>query len=412
MTEEESRAATNADAWRPRIRFLGASILAAFFAWAAVVGVGRAIGPAQFTYFSAEWGMYFGVVGLLYGYQQEITRRVASAKRTTKAERSCMPPMALVVSIATFGVTYGIGAILLQATIPAAPLLVAVLATGCASYVFLGHMNGVLAGRGEWGYLRVAVLADSLVRFVALCLIVIFRPTNVALVLGIVSGGLTWTFLCLKGEYRSAVAERATGRLDHRMGLAMAISGCSAILMSGFPFLAVSSSGRAADAGLGSALAAITVIRAPIMVASGPVAVLLMEHTAKGSKLPRALSQASGPAILSLLALGIAASYALGPWTLTIVFSDDFIVSRNMAMAAFISSILMAVLTGTGTVLMAERRHGPAILGWLAALMATVLALWGQLPALQQDRIMLALLAPPLLGFTVHMVFLRRIRKL
>lgn len=390
------------------VSFAAMSTIAAFVSWLTLVSVGRTQGPTLFTTTSALWGIYFGVAGILFGYQQEVTRRVSIDGDVEIARRSKIPLLPK-VAVAATTTAFMLAFFVLQHSGEANSLAAMSLAAGSATYSVLSCLNGTLAAESRWKQLGAVVLIDSIIRMTALLVVSRLSASPILVAAAIGSGSLAWLpFLWRASARRSLITGSGLSGSGVRVVLAMAIAGCSAILIAGFPALVVASGSGGIDASTGSSLALITILRAPLVVVAGPLAVIVMASAAERSGRHPSIRPRWYVSLALLLILAAIAAYSWGPTLLGMVFTASFVASGALAVGAFVSSFLFLGLFVSGTILVARGRHFASLSGWAVALASTLVCLGA--PAASDARLIAALTVPLALGFGTHLYAVKGLR--
>jgi len=366
----------------------------------------RLAGPAEYASFAVFWAAIYLVVGALAGVQQEIAR---ATHPLGAGERPGAP------TARNFAVMLACGvAILILATAPFWGSLVfpgsmwgfvLPLAIGTASYAVVAVVAGSLYGVHRWNELALMMVADALVRLVAVV---------IGGLLGLDAQGLAWlialpfgfVILVLWPVLRRGVVGRIRLDVDMR-GLAsnvsrtLVASASTALMVSGFPLLISAASDEGHTALLGEVIFATTLVRAPLIVGVMSLQSYLIvrfradPHARRSMVLFVAVILAGG-AVLAVPAV------LLGTPVLTLVGGDAPSVEPWFYGVLVVSSALVAALTVTGAELLAASRHLAYSAGWAVAAVATAVSI--VVAGGLVEAVAVASLAGPVAGLIVHVV--------
>lgn len=403
--------------WRRGFVRVGASsVVIALLGWLVFVVVARELGPSGYARFSVLWGFVFALGGILSGLQQETTRSVTTGSTQAPNEQGdshSAISAALVLALSS--------ALLVAVTSPAwaPPVMgevslagVAAVCSGIASLGVFLVMRGVLAARGEWLPFSVLGTADAAVRCLVVSAVCVWASSSAATLWAIVSGWLTWILLVPVGSASSALSARqslALGASLCRSLSAMVATGCTALLVAGFPFLARVTSGDGLGPSAGVLFAAVLATRTPLTLPLNGYQLMILRHLVgrRGSLRQALLPLLAGAAVVTLVGMGLAA--LVGPTVLRAFFGSGFDASAILLVALVGAAGLLAAMTLTGFAALAADRHAVYTIGWVVATAVTIGLLL--LPMSLTDRSLLALLLGPVGGAAVHSVALRRPRQ-
>jgi O-antigen/teichoic acid export membrane protein len=277
------------------------------------------------------------------------------------------------------------------------------LGIGLIGYLLSAVLNGILYGLRLWSAVTFSVIVDAVLRAVLVVLGLLMGAPLPVLVL-MVAIPFAMAFLLTLAVFRSRITHRVTLDVDlrrlllHTAGTVVAAAS-SGLLISGMPMLLGVASGMPAAA-TAALILAITVTRAPIVV---PIIALQSFFI---SAVFRDRAGVSARRLLTILGLAMAAVAALcvvawwtGPAIIRLLSGGAYTVGTAMASVIVASAGLVALLSLTGPMLIADRRHGTNAGGWVVAAILTVILLALQLGEL---GLALTLLLPPLAGLVVH----------
>ncbi len=399
------------------------TVAIAALGWLVFVIVAHELGPDGYARFSVLWGFTFAVAGVLSGLQQETTRAVSSA--ASAGEGSAAAPRSETVAgqrVLHSALVLGLAAaLLLLVTSPAwAPSVmggfdlggVAAVALGVALLAVFLSIRGVLAATGTWTPFSWLGGADAAVRCAAVSLACVWTASATGLLWGIVAGWAVWVAFLPWPAVRASLQVR--DRLPLRESLrrassAMLATGCTALLVAGFPFLARVTSGHGLGPTAGVLFAAVLATRTPLTLPLNGYQLMILRHlvSRRGSLRQALLPLLVGVALVTLVGMGLAV--LVGPAVLRTFFGSDFDATAQLLAALVAAAGLLTGMSLTGFAALAADRHTVYTAGWVVATAATVGLLL--LPMSLTDRSLLALLVAPVVGATVHVFALRTRRQ-
>ena len=391
------------------MKYLGlATIFAALSGFLVLIVAGWTLGESGYAQFQAYWGLFFALTGLIDGITHETTRGAAAVREGSVA-RDARP----------WRVGFGLSlvvALVMAATSPAwMGMLVdeprsatALMTVGLLSYTFQAVLSGVLSGAGLWGRYSALVALDSGVRLALTLVAWLLGWGLVGFLLITAIGAASWLAV-LRREDLSARVDVSRRVFVRRTASAMAASGASAALITGFPtLLQATAADRETLTGVtvGAVMMAISFTRAPILV---PVqrfqTALISRFVAQGSA--RALAMPIGIVLLVGLA-GAGLAWLVGPWLMVTVQrgNEDFWVSGGFLAVLTFASACAGSLMITGAAALAREQHALYVGGWVVATLVAFLFLLVPLPL--ELSVGLGLILGPVVGGAVHASALRR----
>jgi O-antigen/teichoic acid export membrane protein len=285
--------------------------------------------------------------------------------------------------------------------------LILPLAVGAASYVVVATLGGSLAGVAHWRSVALLVVTDGLLRLALTGLVVLLTHDVVAL-----AWAAALPFPLAIALLWPVVRRRFVGTSDIDVGYraltwnvlrTVLASLSTAILVSGFPLvLGVVWAGSDPKL-LGQLIFAITLARAPLIVAVMSFQGVLIVRFRDGARPLRTLGVLLGSVAAATAAAAVFAWF-LGEPVFELVAGPDFGIDRGFLTVLVISSGLIGALCVTGAATLAAGAHRWFTGGWLAAAAATIVFV------VTGSNLLLAtataVLAGPLAGLVVHLVHL------
>jgi O-antigen/teichoic acid export membrane protein len=395
---------------RASMRAIGASsAVAAGLATLLNVVAGRALGVDGYADFLVIWGLFFTFTGVLPGLQQEVTRSVATAR--VQALHSHRPVAGTLV-IGAGGVVAILATTPLWAsTVPDDVLGVSsVLALGFLCYAWANHVNGTLAATHRWSLYAAAILLDGVLRFLLVGAVLVLDTGPVGFAVGLVGASSTWAVLAMNADVRAstmAAGDAGTSVFVRRSAHAMLASGCSALIVAGFPVLLKLFAGDVKDgADAGIVLAVLMATRAPLLLfLNAYQGVLITRLVDSGAPVRLMVRWIRVGLVFSIPAAG--AAYLVGPHLLRLVFGPGYDATGGLFVGLVAAGVALGIITLAGWTTLAHRLHAIFVWGWLTAVATTSALL--TVPLDLDLRVSLALIVGPLLGACVHLLALHRL---
>lgn len=389
-----------------------ATVLSALCGYIVLYLAARDLAPAGFSLFSVFWGAFGLFTGAAFGLLQEATREVRSVRANPQQAGPRTHPIRVaggvaVAAAALIGLTSPLWAPHVFAA--SEPLSVLLLAAGLAGFCLHATLLGVLAGVDGWTQYGALMVIDAAIRVAVAVAAFVLGWGLDGYLWATVAGSMSWLLVLLgSGVARRAAAIRTRGTTRTFLSGAthsITAAGASAILVMGFPVLLKATSHDLGATG-GVVILAVTLTRAPLLVPLTAMQGNLIAHFVDNRRLRALLTPAL--VLAGLGALAVAAAGVLGPWLLRVGFGPEYVASGELLAWLTAGAVAIAFLTLTGAATVAAARHRAYSAGWVAAtLAATALLL---LPTELQTRTVVALLCGPLVGISVHLTALIRLR--
>lgn len=365
--------------------------------------------------FTAYWGLFFAGTGVLTGLTQETTRAVTAGRARGGAgsgsgARGFRP----------FLFSFAVAAIVLVVLGASAPLWigqllselqgigVGLLAVGLASYAIQATISGILSGCQLWKEYASLISLDTGVRMVLAVVAWLLGYQLLAFLVITVVGSISWLVIVLCfGSVRSvlgSVADVSRGVFIRQALLAMAASGATAVLITGFPTLLKFTNPSAVAGGVSMAAVSYAVIltRAPLLVPLQQFQSAIIVRFVKGTSGP--LKTLAGPLAIvwAVGIVGAGLAWVAGPWILDVVLQKELFAVPGWLLAMLtLGATTTASLMVSGCAAIAFERHGIYLGGWVVATVVAVGFLLGPLDLGVAAG--LALIVGPLCGLVVHM---------
>jgi O-antigen/teichoic acid export membrane protein len=348
---------------------------------------------------------------MLLGLQQEVARAVASQQRDEEQ------PRAGGSRVVDLGLRVGlVGAALWLLTSPVWGerlfgkhwlVMSVAMALGCIGYSVYAVVNGALAGRQLWSDYALSIATDAALRLVLVLPVMLLGIGLAGQSWALNAAALAWVLLLVRSGFRNAVTARVPGSLGTLASgatHAMVATGCSAVLISGFPVLLRLTSSGPLGPEAGVLLAAVVATRGPLLLPLSAFQALLLTRLVLNrdrvwSILGRLLGLVGGVTLVGMLG-----AYVVGPLLLRLLYGSQFRIEPGPLAFLVMAAGLIAAQTLTGAALMAQGRHRAFAAGWLVSALVVVALL--SLDLSVNARSSLALNVGPLVGMTVNLASL------
>lgn len=389
-----------------------ASVISALSGYVILVIAARTLGPARNADFLVFWSLLFGMFGIVGGVQQETTRSVRSAQLSpVPAQRPVhVLPTSLLVGIGAAVVVVATSSLWSGPALgPRSwPLVVALC---LAVPAFAGHsaVVGALSGHRSWRACSALISSEATVRLLLVALMALAGARTRGLEIASSAAAAVWiVFIFLSPTGRRAA--RATGDSDrgqflNRTSHAMVAAGSSAVLVVGFPVLLRLTSSDVEWITAAPLLLAISLTRAPLLMPLNAYQGVAIAHFLSERDRGIAVLLRPAAAVLGVCAVGAAGAYLVGPFIMVAFFGTGYQVSGLLLAALTLAAACLALLTLTGSAVLAAGRHKAYAIGWFLSTIASVTLLMTDLPL--ASRSVLSLCVGPLLGIGIHLAVFR-----
>jgi len=380
--------------------------------------------------FMLFWNTSFIFTGVLSGLAFEITRVVAAANAvptevitpSTSHHKASHPnvtasqPIAQTNRPRVVWLAGAIGLALLAAlaitsplwgpvVFPAQALPLAVL-VGVVAFAFACDQgfSGALMGLRNWNIYSAIMASTVFVRLIVVVGVALLTRSVLATSIAVMASFFVWLgFLVFSKDFRALLKQRSDENLRitlSRIGFSALGTGLAALLGVGLPTLLSATSPAAEVATANVLFLAITLTRAPLMLPLAGIQGIVVSHYAAA---PDHGLRAIRKLLLIPVAVGAAVTlgaWLLGPFLLTLIWGPDFWVPGAILGGLSIGTTGLAILTLTGAICQATKRHRAFLSGWAVAVAVAIGALL--LPFPMAQRAVAALIAGPALGVLVH----------
>lgn len=364
--------------------------------------------------FLSFWAALFFVYGVMGGVQTESTRAASVVTVRARSNGQRYPRL----------ITAGLisGAIVAAVIAALSPVLTAfeffrhshIIALGLVftALLYAGHsaLAGTLQGSGRWSLYGRFLVLDALLRLVCIGAVAAWSFGLLGLEIACFCALVAWLMmLALSRGARESLQVRADVPLKKLLSQifhAVVSSLSSAALIVAFPLMLKLTTPAAVFEQSAPLLLAISMTRAPIMVPLQAFQGVAIAHVVRaGSEGWRALHR---PILLLLTVggLGAVVAFVVGP-RLMLLFGPEYVVSGLTLALLTLASLIMALLTLTGTATLSIGHHRAFSSGWAMATAVAVAILL--LPFSLEVRCILSLTVGPTVGILVHLLALQRL---
>lgn len=383
-----------------------ASFVAALAGYAVLVVVARVLSPVENAEFLVFWSLLFAGFGVLAGLQQEATRGVAAATAhgADGGRGARVLAWSLVAGLAVAAAVAAVAPVWFPRLLAGQPRLV-VGAVCVPLALFSGHAAavGTLAGGRRWPASAGLIAGESLVRLVVVAAAAIAGVGLVGLEVAVGVSAATWLVALALRQMRHLPAVRsdvaARPMLRNVRQTTLAALG-TAVLVVGFPSLLRLTTSPSEWATAAPLVLAISLTRAPLLIPLGAfqgvaISYFVDPRRSRGRAfLHASLAVAVAGAVLAALAA------LVGPPLMAALFGPEYRVAGTTMGLLTLAAAALALLTLTGSVVLALGRHQRYAAGWIVA--AAVSALVLLLPLPLEGRAVLALATGPVVGAILH----------
>ena len=385
-----------------------AAVLSALSGYVILVVAARTLGPARNADFLVFWSLLFGLFGIVGGLQQETTRSVRSAQLSAvSAQRPVhVLPTGLLVGIGAAGVVGVTSPIWSGPALgPSSWPLVVALCLAVPAFAGDSAVVGALAGHRSWRVYSALVSSEAAVRLLLVALVAFAGATTHGLEIASSAAAAVWIVFVVASPTGRRAA-RATGDSDparflNRTGHAMVAAASSAVLVVGFPVLLRLTSSNAEWITAAPLLLAISLTRAPLLMPLNAYQGVAIAHFLSERDRGIAVLFRPAAAVLGVGALGATGAYLVGPFIMIAFFGPGYEVSGLLLAGLTLAAACLALLTLTGSAVLAAGRHKAYAMGWFLSSIASVTLLLSDLPL--ASRSVLSLCVGPLLGIGIHL---------
>ena len=391
-----------------------ASALSALSGYLILVIAARTLGPAGNADFLVYWSLLFGMFGIVGGLQQETTRSVRAASLSAVAVTRPVRvlPVSLLIGV---GSAVVVGATSLAWAAPALgarswPLIVT-LCLAIPAYAGASAVVGALSGQRSWQAYSTLVSSEAAVRLALVALVALAGAPGRGFEVASSAAAAVWVVFILASptgrRAAQAIGDCGRGQFLNRTGHAMVAAASSTVLLVGFPLLLRLTSSDVERAVAAPLVLAITLTRAPLLMPLNAYQGVAIAHFIR--ERDRGIAALLRPAaiVLGVGALGAAGAYFVGPFIMSTFFGPDYQVGGRLLAGLTLAAVCLAVLTLTGSAVLAAGRHRAYAFGWFLASTASVGLVMTDLPL--ASRAVLSLCVGPLLGIGIHLAAVRHI---
>ncbi|WP_394283620.1 hypothetical protein [Corynebacterium sp.] len=405
-----------------------ATVFAALSGFVVIIIAAWALGDdiSLTTDFNAYWGLFFAGTGVLTGFMQEITRAVSAARHaedgrptatTTLDKRTTAHPLVMAGGVAL------LIAALIAVTAPAWMHLIlsshqrigtVLLAVGLASYAVQAAVSGVLSGCQLWRQYAALVAIDSGIRMIIAIVAWLAGWKILAFLVVTVIGAGTWVLIVassaqVRATLRVAVTDVSPSVFIRQAATAMAASGATAVLITGFPTLVritnPDTTGQAVTAA--AVIYAVTLTRAPLLVPLQQFQSAIIVRFVHKQGRPFTALAAPIALVWVVGVVGAGLAWLIGPWLMEVILRNEaFSVPGAILALLTLGATCTGTLMITGSATIAINKHGFYLSGWVVATVVAVGLLLG--PWELATAAGLALIVGPLSGLLIHTVGLLR----
>lgn len=366
------------------------------------------LAPDSYLSFATTWSAIYLVVTCLSGLQQELTR--ASRSEATGSGFRTWISFTLITSLAATTIVFVIFSLSGSTLFPAdAGLLMSAIAMAAFGYSLVAALSGAVYGLKDWNAVAGLTIGDSVIRSLTIAVALVAGGSAVLLGWAVAVPFLlaavgVWIWVGRRIKLRLSV-DVGLRRLFRNSVATVIASLSTGALISGLPLLLKAFASDAGPELLASLILALTLTRAPLVVPllalQGYLVVSFRDHPNHvSSRVLRWVALVIGGVIILA---GIAAWF--GPTLMRWLFAGFVVLSPLDLALIVVSAGLTGVMCITGPAVLAANRHKWYTAGWASSAAISIAMLL--LPIDAHLRIMVALLAGPIVGSMVHVLAIR-----
>ncbi|GAA0725759.1 hypothetical protein Drose_17390 [Dactylosporangium roseum] len=349
----------------------------AITAYLTLIVAGRVLGAAEFGKLAALYTVISSVAnGLYQPLEQEVSRRRGREWETGRAEAALLRRALLFATcLSLLVIALGLGLHDMAVRLLGGdPQLLAALCVGLPGYALCFVSRGALSGARRLRRYGLQLAVEGVFRLVGVVGLALLAVHTVPWY-GWLFGLAPWLALAVSSVGLRPAANHPVASatpLVTPLLLLLVSALATQLLIGAGPVVAQLFAGAADQAQIGAFLAALVVVRLPVLLFTAiqpSVLPALSAHVAAGRAAAfRALLVKVLAALAALALLTTAATAGLGPWALRLLFGSDYVLSRGVfaLMGASVGTYVIA--TGLSLVPLAYGRHRLVALGWLTGL--------------------------------------------
>jgi O-antigen/teichoic acid export membrane protein len=367
-------------------RVLGGLAVQAVSSYLTLIIAGRILGAAEFTGIAALYALLSAVAsGLFQPLEQEIARRRGRERETGQVEVALLRR----ATLAGLGLATGTVALALLLWAPAVrllgneALLLAAFCLGLPGYAVCFVVRGMLSGSRRLGRYGLQMAVEGAFRLIGLGVLAMLG-VNSAAAFGWLFAAAPWIAVAvsvagLRRQPAPSSLQAPAAPLLAPLVLLLVSSTAAQLLIGAGPLTAQLLASPVDQARTGAFLAALVVVRLPVLLFSAvqpSVLPALSAHTAAGrrvefgSLLRRVLAGTTLLGVVNLIGFTV-----LGPWVVRLAFGADFTLPAGVfaLMALSVGFFLTGLVLGQGVLALGE--HRSVSVGWLLGLVGLVAGL-------------------------------------
>lgn len=396
---------------RPGLLRVGlATLISAVLTWLVQALAGRFLGPQGFVDFMTVWGLFFAILGVMQGVQQETTRSVSAIGTAGGSADGVGRPVLGAVVLGALGTALALlTAPAWLALLPVSGTALLPLALSLVVYGLFNAVGGGLAGLRAWRGYALLILLEAVIRTALVTAVVLTGSGLTWLGWSLVSAGVAAPLVVALPRLRpalTAVGDAPLRVFVRRTLHSMFAAGCSALTIAGFPFLLVVTARTSLPDSAAVLIAAVVATRAPLLITLNAYqGAAIVRFVRAGDQALRELRQL-GALVAAAAIVAAALAYWLGPPVLRLLYGAGFVAPGWLFVVLVLSAGAMSVFMLSGSVCVAREQHLAYAVGWLCSVLVLVAGLLLPLPL--SVRALGALGAAPLVGLVVQVVALQR----
>jgi O-antigen/teichoic acid export membrane protein len=380
----------------------GASALAGLTGLVVMVWLTEVLDAAEYADFMVFWSLLFWVAGTFGGMQYESVRSVTAARGEGRGVR--VVPLMAVLAVGLLALFWASSPLWSGRVLAWSPgLSAAVIAVGAAFIAVENAVVGTLGGLGRWRVGAVVVTVDTMTRFLPFLIIPLLAAPSFLYRCAAAAGGLGAVACLMSSRVRSSLKARADSgarRLATTTLRALGANLAACAFLVGYPTLMSLVLGEDVMRDTAGLLFAISLTRAPLIMPINAFQSMFVSSFVRAEGRRRrvalrllGLVLAGGIVLSALLAL-------VGPPLLRLL-RPAYHLGWPVIAGLTLGATSIGLVAVTGSLALASQRHTRYMLGWLAAIAVSLVAL--AVPGDVTTKVVASLIVGPLVGAAVHL---------
>ena len=337
------------------------SLVSSLSTYVFLIVAARALGVEGFGEFSAFWGAFFLLAGLIGAIDLEAARQVAS-----NYDSSSRTQKSLILAAGVIGLIATLAWILISSlSLNTEPGMLAIGVVGIWLVVPLGITRGSLIGAKFSSSYSKIIAGEGIIRLFLAVLVFATKSNSVLQFAAVTVAGMAIWIPWFKHVLPTKSEILFSESFKNLTTLLVASAG-SALLLSGLPW--IMSLNKSVDSEqLGILASGLILSRIPILAFSS-IQALLIPYFVRGSKsqsTESSISNLGASIVFLIISTSLVLAYVIGPSLLTTFFGSSFVIASATFAILFASSWVLVAHMVLVSKLIANNSHARAATSWL-----------------------------------------------